>query len=467
MINKTSELILSLSNSETKAIDRYLKSPLFNCNDQINQLFQWIIKSKSENINLQKAATFLSLTNLVTIPRLRYLLTDLNKNLEIFFALRKLMSDKAIYNTVLLEALSVKNCDKSFNAVYRSQTLNRQTANANSWLQKFTAEEIRYIYYSTRQKRSISLHYDKLFLSLEAFYTAKKLQLQCEILNSKTLITGNMHLLQGDEVYRLAQTDHLKDIPAVKIYYLISLMLSEPDQEKHFTEGLKFINKYKKLFPVEEEKDLYQYIKNYCVKKINEGHISYTRKLFEIYKSILDNKRLMNHDYFPQWEFKNLVTISLRLNESEWCRKFIDSYISYLSPPERLNAYNYNLAYLCWFEKKYNLSLKLLQKVEFTDVVYQLDSRAVILKIYYETSEEESLYYHLSAFKAFLRRNTAISESLRIQYSNLIRYTAKLARHGWNKRKRLEIKNELKQDIRIADKTWLEKQLDLLNSEKK
>jgi hypothetical protein len=241
-------------------------------------------------------------------------------------------------------------------------------------------------------------------------------------------------------------------------------MLTEPNKEGHFNEAISFINKHQKLFPVEEVKDIYQYIKNYCIKKINEGNAGYTRKLFELYNIILSNRRMMYHDYFSQWEFKNLVTISLRLNEKKWCNDFIKKYINYLVPSERVNAFNYNMAYWYWYEKKYHLSLKLLQKVEFTDVVYQLDSRAVILKIYYETDDYESLYYHLSAFRAFLRRNIAVAENLRVQYSNLIRYTSKIARHGLKESKLREIKKELMGEKKVADKGWLEMQVSLLGN---
>jgi len=422
-------------------------------------LFNWMYHSKDENPGPGKIAASGLFSEKITVPRLRYLITDLNKQLETFLALRKMMSDNGLYNTVLLQALSVKNCDKSFSATYRLQDLLHHSASAGSWLQKFIAEENRYIYFSTRQKRNVPLHYDKLLLNLDAFYTAKKLQLQCEIVNAKSLMTDHTDLLPDVEIIRLAQAAHLRDIPAVKIYYLILLMLKQPAVEKHFADVNEFIEKHKHLFPVEEEKDLYNYIKNYCIKKINEGDTAYLRKLFEIYKNILADRRMMNHDYFSQWEFKNLVTISLRLNEGAWCKQFIKKYINHLAPPERVNAFNYNMAYLYWYEKKFRLSLKMLQKVEFTDVVYQLDSRAVILKIYYETDDEDSLYYHLSAFRAFLRRNRAISENLREQYSNLIRYTARISRHGWNFKKWQEIKADLQKNIRIADKGWLELQL--------
>ncbi len=460
--NKTTELIYSLNKHEIKSFTAFLKSPYFNTNPQVDVLFNWLLKQKGEEFNFQNVLKSKLFSKKTTLSHLRYLMSDLNKLVENFLAIKKLDDQPLLYNSILLKALADKNCDKSFSFTYQLQSDYKAVLNADTLLQKFSAEESRYMYYSSRQKRTVSLNHNKLLFNLDAFYVAKKLQLECEILSAKNINEEYHVILLEKEMVSLARSGPFKDEPAVKLYYFLLLMLTEPQNENHYTEGLGFINKHEQFFTVEEVKDAYQYIKNYCIKKINAGNPVYTQKLFDLYKTILGNRRMMYHDYFSQWEFKNLVTISLRLKEKKWCFDFIKKYINYLKPGERSNALNYNMAYWYWSEKKYHLSLKLLQKVEFTDVVYQLDSRAVILKIYYETDDYDSLFYHLSAFRAYLRRNTAVSETLRIQYSNLIRYTLRIARHGLNKQKMTEVKKALKSEIRVADKGWLEKQIEVL-----
>lgn len=462
-INKTIELIHALNKHEIKAFDTFLKSPYFNTDKHITTLFNRITRHKTGIVTFQNIAKARLLPVKITTAQLRYLMTDLNKLLENFLAIKKLISDKPLYNSVLLKSLIAKDCDKSFGFTYQLQDGYDGVLNSETLLRKFSAEESRHVYYAGRQKRKVSLDYGKMLLNLDSFYVAKKLQLQCEILSAQNIRVEDQVVLLEREILQLAKSSHLREVPSVKLYYLLLLMITEPGNENHFSIGLDFINKNEKYFTVEEVKDAYLYIKNYCIKKINAGNQLYTQKLFDLYKTILSNRRMMYHDYFSPWEFKNLVTISLRLQENEWCYHFIKRYINYLAPGERVNAFNYNMAYWYWSEKKYHLSLKLLQRVEFTDVVYQLDSRAVILKIYYETDDYESLFYHLSAFRAYLRRNTAVSETLRIQYSNLIRYTSRIARHGLNKQKISEIKNALRSETKVADKGWLEKQVELIN----
>jgi hypothetical protein len=118
----------------------------------------------------------------------------------------------------------------------------------------------------------------------------------------------------------------------------------------------------------------------------------------------------MNHDYLSQWEYKNIVTLGLRLKENKWVRDFIRKHLHHLAPHERKNALTYNSAMLGYHEKNYRLTLKLLREVEFSDLYYALDSRSLLMKVYYETDDPETLLYHISAFKIFLRRNKFISD---------------------------------------------------------
>lgn len=83
------------------------------------------------------------------------------------------------------------------------------------------------------------------------------------------------------------------------------------------------------------------------------------------------------------------------------------------------------------------------KKVEFTDVFYQLDSRVLQLKIYFESDDYENLFYHISAFRIFLKRNNSISENQRTIYRNLVRFKAKLARTGISRIKWKRIAAEL------------------------
>ena len=91
-----------------------------------------------------------------------------------------------------------------------------------------------------------------------------------------------------------------------------------------------------------------------------------------------------------------------------------------------------------------------------------MDVRSILLKIYFEQSEDESFFYHASAFKAFLNRNKQIANSQQLLYKNLIRFTQKLMRAGTNQTKLLVIKKEINTNPKVADVKWLKEKVEEL-----
>src|SRR5690606_12553717 len=124
--------------------------------------------------------------------------------------------------------------------------------------------------------------------------------------------------------------------------------------------------------------------------------------------------------------YKNIVTLGIRLKEFDWTDRFIEKYKETLAPQFRQNAYTYNLASYYVGKKEYKSALKLLQKVEFVDVFYHLDAKAMMLRMYYELDDTEALESLMQTFKAYLNRNKLISNYQNEVYLNLIKYTQKV-----------------------------------------
>ena len=192
---------------------------------------------------------------------------------------------------------------------------------------------------------------------------------------------------------------------------------------------------------------------------INTGNDGYRKVLFDIYKTILRNRRMMKKGEFSPWEYKNIVTLGLRLQEEKWIQEFIHKYLNYLPTEERANAFTYNSAMLCYYQKNFRQTLKLLQAVEFTDLYYQLDARSILLKVYFETDDTETLLHHISAFKIFIRRNKLVSDYQKEIYLNFIRYALKIFRAGNNVKKLTLVKKEILSHQNISDKNWLLEQI--------
>ncbi|HKR04334.1 MAG TPA: hypothetical protein VJY62_06810 [Bacteroidia bacterium] len=455
-MNKLQELVYCLNGHEEKTFRIFLSSPYFNTDPSIVNLFEAILKNrKTEIFSKQLLFKQLFRNKKYDDKKMRYLVSKLTKHIEYFLTMRHIDKNEPQYLLHCTEALAAKDCEKAFAFAFNEVKRKSSIKNATQYYHLHKAYETHLNNTFAKQPRKVKLDYGNVLLHLDSFYLSKKLQLFCEITNLKNILSRDypMHLLA--ELRKLAQHDDFKNVPVVQVYYHVLLTLTEPGNENHFMELKNSVAQNGHLFPVNELKELYQYVKNYCIKKINSSQPEYIQALFSIYKEMLTDRRLMYDDYFSQWEFKNVVNISLRLNEKEWCKNFIPKYINYLKPSERKNALAFNLAYLHFMNGNFKEAIKRLKDVEFTDVFYKVDSKVILMKCYYELDEIEFFFYHASAFRLFLLRNRQLSPYQKRMNRNLIIFLSRLVRAGMSPVKIARLKKEVLEEKSIADLNWL------------
>lgn len=459
--SKLNGILQSFTRHDDALFKQYLQSPFFNKDKQVLPLYNIITSNKVKPSNKQLLYKKAFKKTDFNDKHWRYLTSALCTHAENFLAWRYFQNNQKEILLAKATILAQRDCEKAYDYTYIdiNRHINATTHEAEHYQFVFSALNTHIGYMAQKQKRKYKLPFDDAMHNLDCYYVAKKIQLYCDMLNAQNILSGDFKVTLLDEIKQLIHKKHFRQVPAVEIYYTIMLTLTEPEDEKHFDALKELLHTKAQLFPPLEQRDLYQYLKNYCIKKINQGSREYVRTLFNTYKEILANKKIMNVDFFSQWEYKNVVTIALRLGEKAWAKNFIEGYNVYLQPAERKNAFTYNMANWYFFEKRYNMVLKLLQEVEFTDLYYQLDSKSILLKTYYEQGDEEMFLFHVGAFKIFLKRNKTISEYQRKIFNNLIKYTLKLLRAGGRSLKVKTVNAEIKTVKQIADLGWLEEKI--------
>jgi hypothetical protein len=452
--NKLQELVDSLTMAEKKQFQSWLLSPFFNCSKPVLKIFNAISGEKYEG-NKQLLCNVAFPGEKYNDKLMRYYLTELHKNLEYYFTLKELGQQPLTLKVLTAKALTKRDCEKSFTYIHNEIIKGSRTKDAGHFMEQFNHAEQFLTYTSGKQKRKTLPDYSSTLLNLDSFYIAKKLQLNCEVVNLSNILKKSYEISLSSEIKELAQKEPFARIPVIRIYYHILESLTAGTDESHFTTLESLLKKHGSLFHPSELGDMYQYLKNYCVRKINQGNAAYIRRLYNIYITMLQNKPLMRNDYLSQWEFKNIVSISLRLNEKKWCEQFIERYINYLKPGERKNALAYNLAYSAFMDDDYRKAIRKLQEVELTDVFYQLDARVILLKCYFELDEYDTFFYHSSAFRLFLLRNRTLSDYQKTINRNLIKFLSAIMRAASSKAKLRKIKTEIEQEKNVADLNWL------------
>ncbi len=454
--SKSQELISSMSAYDIKAFRNYLNSDYFNCDSTDKQLFDHFLTGiKREEAEKELVYSAIFQGKPYDDKQYRYIVSSLNKHLIHFFTLRQLEKEPIISESIACKALASRDCEKAFLMLQHENSAAATHQNADWYHLKFNNAETLLTYTGTKQNRKSTPDYSETLLNLDIFYLVKKLQLSCEAINLSNVLKKTYDIVLIDDLKKLAVKSPFNEVPAVQIYYHILEMLTQKLSEPHFKRVDELLHMHTGKFHPKELGEMYQYIKNFCVKQVNQGDINYLRTLFNIYRAMLENKTLMNYDYLSQWEFKNIVSISLRLNEKKWCEDFIQKYISFLKPEERVNALAYNLSYFLFICNDYRKAIRKLREVELNDVFYQLDARVILLKCYFELDETDSFFYQASAFRLFLLRNRHISDYQKNIYRNLIKFLTAIVRCRYSKTKLQKLQAEIEKEKNVADLNWL------------
>lgn len=467
MVNSKLILILkTLSKKEMKELKVFISTPIFNKNKDVINLLSILSKQHPEFLvkNLSHTNISKKLYQKDDIKRLRYAMTDLTKQCEKFIAYKNFEYNESLH---LLNAYKKRGLNKFFNQelTKQNQLINEksQIRDEGYYQNQQELSEISFLHTLENDNRNIDTQLQNLVDNLDLYYLSKKLKYSCEIINRMNVLKVDYDVKLLNNLLDYINENNIKETPPISTYFQVLKTLQEPENEKHYDKLKKLISTHINRFKKEEQYDLYGYLQNYCIKKINSGNNNYLKELFNNYASMLTNKVIIKNNLIAQFDFKNMVTVALRVGEFEWTKNFIENYQSYLPEEHRLNATTYNTARLAFYQKNYKICLHELLKVEFTDIYYSLDSRALLLKTYYQLNNFESALSLINSFKIFLKRDKKISEYQNITYSNFLKIALQLVQLQLGyKRDINKVDLKLKNTKQIADSTWLQEKINEL-----
>ncbi len=460
---KLVELLKSLRVWELKSFEKYVASPFFNVNEHVSKLLQLLIRSHPEFKPEQTEENYLFKklfgNSRFNHQQLRYVMTDLTILLEDFLAYNVYYEKSFYQKKFLLHGLREKKLDKYFTQhLFVANKTQKQSAHQDVkyYKRQLGYEELSYEFTLSGDNRSSDTNLQSLSDNLDIYYLVNKLKYCCEILNRQNVLQTEFKVPMMEYIVEYLEKNNLDNIPLIAIYFKILKSLSDDKNDKHYKQLKTLIAKHQKAIAVSELRDIYVFVQNYCIRKINKGHNEYLRELFNTYKVMLENEIILEQGFIEHSHFKNIVTLALRLDEIEWTEKFITKYSGKINKELRKNAVSYNLARVHYARKQYREALRVMRTVEFTDIYYHLDSKSLLLKIYYEMDDIEPLFSLITTMRVYLKRSKLISEYQRTIYINLINHVKTLARIKSGGHQKVDSINEaIKNKIEIADINWL------------
>ncbi len=428
------ESLKALDSKHLKEFQDFVASPFFNKHKETIKLTNFLVKyHPTFNLSKETIRKLFYKNTKISDQQLRDALSSVMKLLNAFFTQKGMEQSLGFDKLFNLQFCKNERIELNYkrNVVrFIKEWNSKNELGFNAQLVDFLLSEQQDQFYAEVRSLSNKDFLKKTAKKFDHLFIAQKIRTACQLKNWQNVVEDEVeiHLLEAVLNYVETNQSTLREVPEVWIYYTIYNTLHFPGNRMHFDELLQLLKIHSPQFQISEAQDLYRYAQNYCIKKINFGEAEFLNDLFLIYKDQLQLGLLLEKNKLSQWHYKNIVTVACRLKAHDWANEFIHQYQNKLPQEEQKAAYDFNLAALHYSMGAYEKVFEGIRSLQFKDVYYQLDARALLLKVYFETKEFEALYYLLNAFSVFLQRNKTLSGYQRVANKNLIRLAKKMSK---------------------------------------
>lgn len=425
----------SFSKSELTEFRDFVHSPYFNKHKKTRMLLDHLLATQNwDTSNLKKEKIFQILfpSKAYEEQLLSNVISYLLKLLRRFYMQKQIESKEVDQQLDLLEIALNKGQDKLFllSAGKLQKRFDQSTIQDSAFfLQQIRYEQLRDDYDLKYGKRIGGEYLKKAMKHFDVYFIGEKFKGACQMLARKQVTGQGYSFVLMEELVQFLEKEEerFSSIPSVWIYFLIYKMMTKSNPEIYFQLKAQ-LKKQVQQFQKEEGRDLYTHALNYCIGRLNLGETPYRKESFELYQQMLLNGLLYSDGSLPHWDYTNIVSLGCELKEYEWIKQFIFEQKDHLPKANKENTFTYNLAAFHYSQRDYEKSIDLLQKVVFTEIYYNLLTRLLQLRIYFETQNWQALDYNLETFRVYLLRTKQMEEQRRKSGLNLIRFTKSLQR---------------------------------------
>jgi len=464
-----------LNNRERGRFRKYLESPYFNSDPKLTELYETIVK-KEKAISQQKIDKK-SLWMLVRPEksyndvRFRKYTSDLLKHIEGFLYQEYTRQDKGHEYPFVLDALNERQMDKLYDSVLRGgrDAIEKNPRRDSKYFQRTYAIEKRFYDLSDSERmRGVAATTSDIADALDLFYIIEKLRLHCSVLVRSFYLEGEYTLRLISEIISEVENSTLRDYPAVDIYFRLIQTYAKPEDKVNYETLVNLVKNSHMFFDPDELEDLYRGLLNYLNRRVNKGESESLFKVVELYEYMLENQVFNAQGELSPWAFRNGILAGLRTEQFDWVLKILEEYSFRLPEDYRDNAVSFNYAQLYFYKKEFGMVLKHLQQVEYQDPTYSLNSRNLLVAVYYELGQIEPLYSTIHSFRTYLKRQKKLSEKLRTAYRDLLKMTQRLAKLTKRDSKKIAVLEAfLEENPSTASRQWLTTKLDELKDGKR
>ncbi|MBK7443760.1 MAG: hypothetical protein IPI65_20230 [Bacteroidetes bacterium] len=393
-------------------------------------------------------------------------LSDLKQLLTSYIQLNWINQKTDVQHFVLAEAYLKMGLLEQFENESEKTQSGNELLSADTFYYQIKTKQLVDEYQATQIKKR---RYDLLEPVIDDFTTyflLEKVRMYCELVNRKNLRNQDFDHLKMEQFLQFYFNENNTENTnlLLALYYSVLTFLRFPNDEAAYGIYKQKLQSGISMAHPQTARELCLYGQNQCIRHINKNNAFYLKELFDLYNLMLENNILYEGAYMTQYTFKNYVTVALRLKAFDEAEQFVVNYQNRLHPAQQFNAYHYNLAAVYFEENHYADAMKMLNAIQITDPVYYLDSRCILLKIYYHENDFEALASLYDSVRVYLLRLKQMPKKQSDLYKFLFLHTYKLSRIKL--RSRVEPMSSLQPELHklmqkidttdVANKGWLQ-----------
>lgn len=456
------EAFNALTPWELRAFKTWLQSPYFNRKTSLLRLFDYLeaCRRQEKALHLDEAQAVVFDPPLPGMAKLRHEMSALMNLLREFMIWQELAQSPLQREFLLLQTLRKRGLKKNYALALQETEAaiadGERLVHFSGNMDRFRIEKEKREW-ALLSNRSSDFSFEKTATNLNAWYAGQLLQIACVHQSQQAMLNQKDQRLEWIEalLQQLPAHPH-ESLPGIALYYHGYRMLSEPENSEHIQIFRTLLESHQGRLLREEASGLLFMAINQGIRRINQGDRAALSHTLDFYLLGLEKQLLQNENgVLSKYTYNNVLMNFLALEEWEKAAEFLEAYRTQLAEKEEENTYRYNLAIYHFRRGNFDKTLELLRNVNFSDAMYNLESRKMLLKIYFEQDAYDALESTLENLLNWLRRHGEIGYH-REMYRNLARFTGRLLRlapHDQEGRKKLEKK--IRDTPLVAERAWL------------
>ncbi|MFT5999562.1 MAG: hypothetical protein ACI81P_002020 [Neolewinella sp.] len=465
--NKLISLLASLDRAQRRGCRKLIQSPFFSANEDLLLFFEEITKRLDRGKALNKQEIWQAVLGKIkpyNDTRFRKYTSDLFKLIKEFLMQETLQQEPELRRYLYFSALEKQRSEKLIKGIERNWDdliAVSSSDDALRYLYLHLLEFKKHSLLNFEQRRNERSNVEEISRALDIYFIISKLKDAVNAESRGHFEKQNYSLLLAEEVVNLLDDKKVYlEEPLVTIYYYMYKMITLTDADEFYYQYRSIILGQDKQLSIPPS---YAYIPpalNYCVVKITKGNREFMNEYLDVYKFALQHNVAFENDSIDPGAFKNTVQIAMQLGEYDWAENYVKTYQDKLNDSDRANTVNYNLAMIYFYQKKFSIAQDYLREVEYQNTTLNLNTKMMLLAIYYELDEDMVLDSFFDSTIAYLNRHKELTDKGDKHYRNLVLYTRRLTRllpgdaTGITK-----LKGDLSKEQYVASKSWLEEKI--------